>query len=80
MSGTSVQGVIPITLPEGETARQDLAFRSPVGAPQPAQDTAPVPPPATLPVTGASNGALWMGVLGMILLTGGALIMWRATR
>jgi LPXTG-motif cell wall-anchored protein len=79
--GTSVQGAIPITLPEGETARQDLAFRSParVAAPEPSGDAAPVPPPATLPATGASNEAPWMAVLGMILLAGGVLIARRAT-
>jgi LPXTG-motif cell wall-anchored protein len=80
--GTSVQGAIPITLPEGETARQDLAFRSParVAAPEPSGDAAPVTPPATLPVTGASNGTPWMAGLGVILLTGGVLIARRATR
>lgn len=80
--GTSVQGAIPITLPEGETARQDLAFRSPVNAPSPQQaaDTTPAPPPAALPVTGASDDALWMGVAGMILVTGGMLLVRRTTR
>ena len=80
--GTSAQGVMPITLPEGETARQDLAFRSPARAPAPGPsgNAAPVPPPSALPVTGASDDALWMGVLGMILLAGGVLLMRRATR
>jgi LPXTG-motif cell wall-anchored protein len=80
--GTSVQGAIPITLPEGETARQDLAFRSPVrvSSQESSGDAAPVPPPAALPVTGASNGAPWMAGLGVILLTGGVLIARRATR
>ena len=80
--GTSVQGAILITLLEGETARQDLAFRSParVAAPEPSGDAAPVTPPATLPATGASNGAPWMAVLGVILLTGGVLIARRATQ
>jgi LPXTG-motif cell wall-anchored protein len=80
--GTSVQGAILITLLEGETARQDLAFRSlaRVAAPEPSGDAAPVTPPAALPATGASNGAPWMAVLGMILLAGGVLIARRATR
>lgn len=80
--GTSVQGAILITLLEGETARQDLAFRSPVrvSSQESSGDAAPVPPPAALPVTGASNGTPWMAALGVILLTGGVLIARRATR
>ena len=80
--GTSVQGAILITLLEGETARQDLAFRSPVrvSSQESSGDAAPVPPPAALPVTGASNGTPWMAGLGVILLTGGVLIARRATQ
>ncbi len=80
--GTPAQSAITITLPEGETARQDLAFRSPSAAPAQglAEHAAPETPPAALPVTGAADDATWMAALGMMLLAGGGFLMRRATR
>ncbi len=80
--GTPAQSAITITLPEGETARQDLAFRSPSAAPAQglAEHAAPETPPAALPVTGAADDATWMAALGMLLLAGGGFLMRRATR
>lgn len=79
--GTPAQSAITITLPEGETARQDLAFRSPSTAPAQglAEHAVPETPPA-LPVTGAADDATWMAALGMMLLAGGGFLMRRATQ
>jgi LPXTG-motif cell wall-anchored protein len=77
--GTPAQGAITITLPEGETARQDLAFRSPPTAPAPSAGIAPETP-AALPVTGASGDAMWLAALGALLLAGGGLLVRRAVR
>lgn len=83
--GTPAQSAITITLPEGETARQDLAFRSPSAAPAQglAEHAAPETPPAALPVTGAAHDMTWMtwmAALGVMLLAGGGFLMRRATR
>ncbi|MGB9752052.1 carboxypeptidase-like regulatory domain-containing protein [Roseiflexus castenholzii] len=76
--GTPAQGAITITLPEGETARQDLAFYGPPPASMPSAETAPMPP-AALPVTGASDDAAWLAALGALLLAGGGFLLRRAT-
>lgn len=80
--GTPAQSAITITLPEGETARQDLAFRSPSATPAQAlaEHAAPETPPAALPVTGAAEDATWTAALGVMLLAGGGFLMRRATR
>ncbi|MFQ3632236.1 carboxypeptidase-like regulatory domain-containing protein [Roseiflexus sp.] len=76
--GVPAQSVITIILPEGETARQDLAFRRLPAATStidPSGAEMPTSPPAALPSTGALDDMASRAlIIGMVMAAGGLLL------
>ncbi|MDZ4721905.1 MAG: carboxypeptidase regulatory-like domain-containing protein [Roseiflexaceae bacterium] len=68
--GVAEQGALTISVAEDASVIQHLSFRSPA----PPVESAPLPVPATLPVTGGNESSIWLFMVGVLMIISAGLV------